>query len=56
MIILGFFLAGFALGWRRARARGGQVADGVQFGLAHGIAGGLIGTIAVIAMMNFGIV
>ncbi len=37
MIIVAAFLLGSAVGWVRARRRGGTVADRVQFALAHGI-------------------
>jgi hypothetical protein len=31
------FLLGFALGWQRARARGGDRLDQLQYGAVHGI-------------------
>jgi hypothetical protein len=31
------FLLGFAFGWQRARARGGDRLDQVQYGAVHGI-------------------
>lgn len=39
MILVLAFLAGFTLGVLRARRRRGSVADQVQYGFAHGLAG-----------------
>jgi hypothetical protein len=49
MILVLAFLAGAAFGVWRARARGGNAADQVQYGLAHGFAA-LVG-MAVIALV-----
>lgn len=49
MILILAFLAGAALGVFRARARGGNRADQVQYGLAHGFAGLVL--VAVFALM-----
>lgn len=49
------FLAGFALGWRRAGRRGGAVADKLQFAIAHGVALALLGLIASVLMVNMGV-
>jgi hypothetical protein len=52
-MILGLaFLAGFALGWRRAARRGGTTPDRVQYGFAHGFAA-LAATAAASLFMGF---
>ncbi|GIX12798.1 MAG: hypothetical protein KatS3mg118_0757 [Paracoccaceae bacterium] len=38
MILAAAFALGFALGWWRAAARGGNRLDRLQYGAAHGIA------------------
>ncbi|HEU0220912.1 MAG TPA: hypothetical protein VFR34_01690 [Paracoccaceae bacterium] len=51
---LGFVL-GFALGWWRARARGGSRLDKLQYGAAHGIAGLLIALVATLILDRLGV-
>ncbi len=50
MVLTLAFLAGFAIGWRRAATRGGTVADRAQYGLAHGFAGVLIMAVAALLL------
>jgi hypothetical protein len=50
MVLILAFLAGFALGWRRAGARGGTTADKVQWGAAHGFGLGLLTMVAALAL------
>ena len=52
MILVLAFLAGFALGWRRAEARGGALADKMQYGAAHGFAG-LLAMAALALLLGF---
>lgn len=54
MIIVAAFLAGCAIGWMRARRRGGTAADKVQFALAHGIPAALAGLLFVIFTVSYG--
>jgi hypothetical protein len=42
MILPAAFALGFALGWWRASARGGNRLDRLQYGAAHGIAFALV--------------
>ena len=48
-------LAGAALGWERAKRRAGTRADRVQWALAHGIPGAIIGFIVSITLVNTGL-
>lgn len=52
MILLIAFIAGAALGVLRARRRGGNRADLVQYGLAHGFAAAIL---AAAAALIFGL-
>ena len=50
MVLILAFLVGFAIGWRRAAARGGATADKVQYGFAHGFAGLLLMAVAALVL------
>lgn len=47
-----FFIIGAAIGWRRAAKRQGTTADKVQYALAHGIPGFLIGMIVLVVLLR----
>lgn len=49
MILPIAFIFGFTLGWWRARARGGNLPDKLQYGAAHGLALTLLALILTIA-------
>jgi fumarate reductase subunit D len=42
MILILVFAALFALGWIRAKRRGGQLADRLRYGFVHGLVGVLV--------------
>lgn len=48
------FAAFFALGWKRAERRGGNRADKIQMGFAHGIPGAVLGFAVSILLVNLG--
>lgn len=50
MVLVLAFIAGFALGWRRAAARDGGRADKLQWGFAHGFAGVLLMAVAALIL------
>jgi len=47
-----FFIIGAVIGWRRATKRQGTRADKVQYALAHGIPGFLIGMIVLVILLR----
>ncbi|MEM6676560.1 MAG: hypothetical protein AAF675_01685 [Pseudomonadota bacterium] len=49
------FGAGFAVGWVRAKRRGGHRGDCVQMGLAHGIPFAIVGFAVSITLVNTGL-
>lgn len=49
MILPAAFIAGFALGWWRAQARGGNLLDKLQYGTGYGIAFALAALILTIS-------
>ncbi|MEM7671617.1 MAG: hypothetical protein AAF317_21270 [Pseudomonadota bacterium] len=55
MIFLVAFLIGGAIGWRRASARGGVMADKLQYGFAHGMAVGLLALVVQVLAFSFGV-
>lgn len=56
MILPAAFIIGFAIGWMRARKRGGQLADKLQYGAVHGLAVMLAALIAVVVLDNLNLV
>lgn len=50
MVPLIAFLLGFALGWQRARGRGGDRLDQLQYGAVHGIIFALVAFAAIVIM------
>jgi hypothetical protein len=55
MVLILAFIAGFALGWRRAAARGGVRADKIQYGFAHGFAALLLTMILALVLGFLGL-
>jgi hypothetical protein len=56
MILPAAFLLGFAAGWLRARRAGGNRADRMYYGAAHGIALSLAALIVLLALDWAGLV
>ncbi|MEM9782595.1 MAG: hypothetical protein AAF899_08980 [Pseudomonadota bacterium] len=50
-----FLFLGFAIGWWRARRRGGKRSDKIQMGLAHAIPMGILGFALAITAVNMGL-
>lgn len=48
MLPLVAFLIGFAFGWQRARARGGNRLDQLQYGAVHGIIFALVAFVGIV--------
>ncbi|MEM8698452.1 MAG: hypothetical protein AAGF44_04740 [Pseudomonadota bacterium] len=55
MIVAFSFLGFGALGWLRAKRRGGSMADALQYALAHGTAGALAAFVLVIVAGHLGL-
>ncbi len=55
MLLTLAFAVGFFVGWRRAKARGGDRLDGLQYGAAHGIAFALLSFAAWILATQLGL-
>lgn len=55
MILLAAFAGGMVFGWQRAGRRGGDRADKVQYGIAHGIAFALAAFLGLIVAGQLGL-
>ncbi|WP_181164500.1 hypothetical protein [Amaricoccus solimangrovi] len=55
MLLTLVFIAGFAFGWYRARTRGGDRLDRLQYGTVHGILFTLVAFVGWIVAIKAGI-
>jgi hypothetical protein len=54
VLILIAFLLGALIGWRRAKRRGGDRFDGLQYAAVHGILFALLALVAIVILQRLG--